>query len=169
MSCDLEVTNDSARCWEKIFSFITKKQLCYPRELFLSNVVLSKSIYMHNSWKRFTENSLGSPWSELGKQNIQAKDLFTWRWRSSGSWGNPLRSGNRPVHMISHFNGPYAWLRQTSKFHHQASFARKILCIYTLCTWVFFSNLLPWDILLCKTSQLYNSKRGLVEKFAHLT
>ena len=79
MSCDLEVTNESARCWEKISSFITKKQLCYPRELFLSNVVLSKSIYMHNSWKRFTENSLGGLWSELGKQNIQAKDLFTWR------------------------------------------------------------------------------------------
>ena len=104
MSCDLEVTNESARCWEKISSFITKKQLCYPRELFLSNVVLSKSIYMHNSWKRFTENSLGSPWSELGKQNIQAMGLFTWRWRTSGSWGNPLRSGNRPVHRISHFN-----------------------------------------------------------------
>ena len=46
MSCDLEVTNESARCWEKISSFITKKQLCYPRELFLSNVVLSKSIYI---------------------------------------------------------------------------------------------------------------------------
>ena len=67
------------------------------------------------------------------------------------------------------FNGPYAWLRQTSKFHHQASSARKILCICTLFAWIFFSNLLPWDILLCKTSQLYNSKRGLVEKFAHLT
>ena len=66
-------------------------------------------------------------------------------------------------------NGPYAWLRQTNKFHHQASFARKILCICTICAWVFFSNLLRWDILLCKTSQLYNSKRGLVEKFAHLT
>ena len=68
-----------------------------------------------------------------------------------------------------YFNGPYAWLRQTSKFHHQASSARKVLCICTLFAWIFFSNLLPWDILLCKTSQLYNSKRGLVEKFAHLT
>ena len=42
------------------------------------------------------------------------------------------------------------------------------LHLHSLCMGI-LSNLLPWDILLCKTSQLYNSKRGLVEKFAHLT
>ena len=63
---------------------------------------------------------------------------------------------------------PLRMITSDEQFHHQASSARKNLCICTLFAWIFFSNLLPWDILLCKTSQLYNSKRGLVEKFAHL-
>ena len=30
--------------------------------------------------------------------------LFTWGWRTPGRWGNSLRWGNPPVHIISHFN-----------------------------------------------------------------
>ena len=44
-------------------------------------------------------------------------------------------------------NSPYAWLRQTSKFHQQASFVNKIFCICTFCAWVFFSTLLPWELI----------------------
>ena len=40
------------------------------------------------------------------------------------------------------------WLRQMSKFHHQASFESKILCICTFCVWVFFPTLLPWEFTL---------------------
>ena len=37
-------------------------------------------------------------------------------------------------------NGPYACLRQTSKFHHQASFVNNFFCICFLCAWEFFSK-----------------------------
>ena len=49
-------------------------------------------------------------------------------------------------------NGLYAWLRQTSKFHHRASFARKILCTCTLCVDIFF-KFTASGIHLCKTSR----------------
>jgi len=34
------------------------------------------------------------------------KGLFTWRWESRGSWGDLLRWGNPPVHIISHMVTP---------------------------------------------------------------
>ena len=61
------------------------------------------------------------------------------------------------------------WLRQTSKFQHNASFARKIFCICTLCAWIFFSNLPPQGFFYAKLHNLTISKQGLVVKFAHLT
>ena len=68
-----------------------------------------------------------------------------------------------------HRNGPYVCLRQTSKFHHQAPFARRILCICTLCARIFFSNLLPREFFCTKLGNFTISNRGLVVKFAHLT
>ena len=66
-------------------------------------------------------------------------------------------------------NSPYAWLRQTSKFHQQASFVNKIFCICTFCAWVFFSTLLPWEFISVKLRLFLISKRGLVVKFACVT
>ena len=43
------------------------------------------------------------------------------------------------------YNGPYAWLHQTSKFHHQAPFA-----FAPPCAWVFFSTVLPWEFIYVK-------------------
>ena len=63
-------------------------------------------------------------------------------------------------------NSPYAWLRQKSKFHQQASFVNKIFCICTFCAWVFFSTLLPWEFISVKLRLFLISKRGLVVKFA---
>ena len=68
-----------------------------------------------------------------------------------------------------HLNSPYAWLRQTSKFHQQASFVNKIFCICTFCAWVFFSTLLPWEFISVKLRLFLISKRGLVVKFACVT
>ena len=70
---------------------------------------------------------------------------------------------------LSPFNSPYAWLRQTSKFHQQASFVNKIFCICTFCAWVFFSTLLPWEFISVKLRLFLISKRGLVVKFACVT
>lgn len=39
-------------------------------------------------------------------------------------------------------------LRQTSRFHPQASLERRLLCIYTLCAWLFVSNKLSWEFIL---------------------
>ena len=39
-------------------------------------------------------------------------------------------------------------LRQTSRFHPQATLERRLLCIYTLCAWLFFSNKLSWEFIL---------------------
>ena len=69
-------------------------------------------------------------------------------------------------------NSPYAWLHQTSKFHHQTSLLSKILCIfflhYLFCAWIFFSTLKDMEIHLCKTLLLYTiSKWGLVVQFAY--
>ena len=69
----------------------------------------------------------------------------------------------------SRVNSPYAWLRQTSKFHQQASFVNKIFCICTFCAWVFFSTLLPWEFISVKLRLFLISKRGLVVKFACVT
>ena len=44
-----------------------------------------------------------------------------------------------------------ALMHDYSRPHHQALFEYKILCIYSLCAWVFFSTLLPW--VLSKTLQ----------------
>ena len=66
-------------------------------------------------------------------------------------------------------NSAYAWLRQTSKFHQQASFVNKIFCICTFCAWVFFSTLLPWEFISVKLRLFLISKRGLVVKFACVT
>ena len=71
--------------------------------------------------------------------------------------------------MNEHLNSPYAWLRQTSKFHQQASFVNKIFCICTFCAWVFFSTLLPWEFISVKLRLFLISKRGLVVKFACVT
>ena len=70
---------------------------------------------------------------------------------------------------IQQHNSPYAWLRQTSKFHQQASFVNKIFCICTFCAWVFFSTLLPWEFISVKLRLFLISKRGLVVKFACVT
>ena len=67
------------------------------------------------------------------------------------------------------FNGPYAWLRQTSKFHNQASFESKILRICTLYAWVFFSTVLPWEFIYAKLRNFIFWKRDLVVKFTRLT
>ena len=52
-----------------------------------------------------------------------------------------------------------ARLLQTSKFHHQvhqASVESKILRICTICDWLFFLTVLPWEfIYVIKTSQRY--------------
>ena len=46
----------------------------------------------------------------------------------------------------------------------------KIFCIRTLCAWVFFSTLPPWEFNYAKLRNLHAiSKRGLVVKFARLT
>ena len=43
--------------------------------------------------------------NEDGKKAIGFdKSLFTWRWGTPGRGGNPFRSGNSPLHIISHFN-----------------------------------------------------------------
>ena len=76
--------------------------------------------------------------------------------KEKGSWREAL-------------NSPYAWLRQTSKFHQQASFVNKIFCICTFCAWVFFSTLLPWEFISVKLRLFLISKRGLVVKFACVT
>ena len=39
-------------------------------------------------------------------------------------------------------------LRQTSRFHPQAWLERRLLCIYTLCAWLFVSNKLSWEFIL---------------------
>ena len=60
-------------------------------------------------------------------------------------------------------NGPYAWLRQTCQFHHQAP----VVCkqnsshLHSLCEGILF-NPTTLSIHWCKTSQLYNfnSRRG---------
>ena len=41
---------------------------------------------------------------------------------------------------------PMALMHDYARPHHQASFEYKILCIYSLCAWVFFSTLLPWEL-----------------------
>ena len=71
--------------------------------------------------------------------------------------------------LVAKHNSPYAWLRQTSKFHQQASFVNKIFCICTFCAWVFFSTLLPWEFISVKLRLFLISKRGLVVKFACVT
>ena len=58
------------------------------------------------------------------------------------------------------FNGPYAWLCHTSKFHHRASSERKILRICTCCAWLFYSTLLPWEFIYAKLCNFTISKRG---------
>ena len=58
-------------------------------------------------------------------------------------------------------NSPYPWLRQTSKFHQQASFVNKIFCICTFCAWVFFSTLLPWEFISVKLRLFFNFKTRL--------
>ena len=40
---------------------------------------------------------------------------------------------------------------------------------FTLCAWILFSNLLPWEFFYVKVRNFTISKRGLVVKFAHLT
>ena len=86
-----------------------------------------------------------------------------------------LNTWNRPVWSSTYHentplsNSPYAWLRQTSKFHQQASFVNKIFCICTFCAWVFFSTLLPWEFISVKLRLFLISKRGLVVKFACVT
>ena len=47
---------------------------------------------------------LARTWIRKIRTVLQSKGLFRWRWRTLGRWGNPLRWGNLPVHIISHFN-----------------------------------------------------------------
>ena len=78
---------------------------------------------------------------------------FTWlRWHQKDL---KLNTRNKRMLALEKTNGPYAWLRQTSA----PSLVCKILCIYTLCAWVFFSTLLPWE--LRKTLQHYYFKTRL--------
>ena len=44
------------------------------------------------------------PLCKLLQVQQKIKGLFTWRRGTPGRWGNRLRSGNRPVHITSHFN-----------------------------------------------------------------
>ena len=46
---------------------------------------------------------------------------------------------------------------KTSKFHHQAPFVSKVVCICTLCAWVFFSTVLPGEFIYVK---LHNFESG---------
>ena len=62
------------------------------------------------------------------------------------------------------------WPLCMCEFYHQASFVSKILCIFTLYAWVFFSTLLPWDFIF--TAELRNfslEKPGLGVKFDRQT
>ena len=62
----------------------------------------------------------------------------------------------------------FMWLRQMSKFHHQALLVSKILCICTLSLWVFFSTVLPWEFVYVKLCDFIFWKWDLVVKFTSL-
>ena len=47
------------------------------KEKFLSNVVLCTWIFTHNLRKKQKENSIENiTWSEMGKQNVKAKEVY---------------------------------------------------------------------------------------------
>ena len=65
MSCELEVTNETARCWEKNFSYITREvsMLCFCTEtipssnqlkLSLKSITKWMCLYQHNNFDHFT-------------------------------------------------------------------------------------------------------------------
>ena len=54
-------------------------------------------------WFIFLESN-ARPLRKLLQVQQKIKGLFTWRRGTPGRWGNRLRCGNPPVHIISHFN-----------------------------------------------------------------
>lgn len=60
------------------------------------------------------------------------------------------------LNFLLHCNSPCACLRQTSKFHHQASFVNKIICICTLCIsfFLFLQEVSNGGILSCNLFHL---------------
>ena len=67
-----------------LFVFPFQTTWCYSREQPLSNVVLCTCICMHNLWKNKKENIT---WSEMGKQNVQVKEVHWSRHRLWSHWG----------------------------------------------------------------------------------
>ena len=54
-------------------------------------------------WYIFLQSN-ARPLCKLLQVQQKIKGLFTWRRGTPGRWGNRLRWGNLPVHIISHFN-----------------------------------------------------------------
>ena len=59
-------------------------------------------------------------------------------------------------------------LLSLSKRHHKALFEYRIVCIYVLCTWVFYSTLLPSELIHIANIYNFKTSNGLLMKFACL-